>query len=121
MPHRRRIGAALDQLTQGVVAPLVDPVQAGRSHVRLDDLHIEAHLSQRVVGKVLHAAASAQLDETLAEIERRKVRLAGLQKLVEEGSFSRSLFDALDGEKLALGQFSLPQRKTRCKPRSGPQ
>jgi hypothetical protein len=56
-------------------------------------------------------ANQAQLDETLGEIDRRKVRLAGLEKLVEEGSFSRSLFDALDGEKAGLGESTSRSEK----------
>jgi DNA invertase Pin-like site-specific DNA recombinase len=55
--------------------------------------------------------AQAALDATLGEIDRRKGRLVSLEKLVEEGSFSRSLFEALDAEKLALGDLSAREEK----------
>jgi hypothetical protein len=50
--------------------------------------------------------AQAELDAVLSEIDRRKGRLVSLEKLVAEGSFSRSLFEALDAEKLSLGDLS---------------
>ena len=55
--------------------------------------------------------AQAELDAVLSEIDRRKGRLVSLEKLVEEGSFSRSLFEALDAEKLALGDLSAREEK----------
>jgi hypothetical protein len=53
----------------------------------------------------------AELDEVLGEIDRRSQRLASLEKLVEEGAFSRSLFEAVDAEKLALGDYSGKREK----------
>jgi DNA invertase Pin-like site-specific DNA recombinase len=44
-------------------------------------------------------AARAELDAVLAEIDRSSRKIEGMQALVEEGSFSRSLFEALDSEK----------------------
>jgi hypothetical protein len=55
--------------------------------------------------------AQAELDATLSEIDRRSARLASLEKLVAEGSFSRSLFETLDAEKLALGDLSARREK----------
>jgi hypothetical protein len=40
--------------------------------------------------------AQAALDATLSEIERHKGRLGSLEKLVAEGTFSKSLFETLD-------------------------
>jgi hypothetical protein len=54
---------------------------------------------------------AAELDAALSEIDRRSARLASLEKLVAEGSFSRSLFEALDAEKLALGDLSVRREK----------
>ena len=39
------------------------------------------------------------------------MRLASLEKLVAEGTFSKSLFEALDAEKLALGDYTSRQEK----------
>jgi len=55
--------------------------------------------------------ARAELDAVLSEIDRRNHRLGSLEKLVAEGSFSRSLFEALDEEKLALGDLSARKEK----------
>jgi DNA invertase Pin-like site-specific DNA recombinase len=55
--------------------------------------------------------ASAELDAVLTEIDRRSARLASLERLVAEGSFSRSLFEALDAEKVALGDLSVRREK----------
>ena len=64
--------------------------------------------------------AQAELDAVLSEIDRRKGRLASLEKLVEEGRFSRSLFETLDAEKLALGDLSAREEKLRRNPLRGP-
>ena len=55
--------------------------------------------------------AQAELDAVLSEIDRRKGRLVSLERLVAEGSFSRSLFESLDAEKLALGDLSAREEK----------
>jgi DNA invertase Pin-like site-specific DNA recombinase len=51
-------------------------------------------------------AARAELDAVLGEIDRCNARLGSLEKLVAEGSFSRSLFETLDAERLRLGDLS---------------
>jgi DNA invertase Pin-like site-specific DNA recombinase len=55
--------------------------------------------------------ARAELDGVLSEIDRRKGRLVSLERLVAEGSFSRSLFECLDAERLALGDLSAREEK----------
>ena len=55
--------------------------------------------------------AQAELDAVLGEIDRHNQRLGSLEKLVAEGRFSRSLFETLDAEKLALGDLSVRQEK----------
>jgi hypothetical protein len=47
-------------------------------------------------------AARAELETVLGEIDRTEVKLNGLQALVDEGVFSRSLFESLDWEKAKL-------------------
>jgi DNA invertase Pin-like site-specific DNA recombinase len=51
-------------------------------------------------------AAQTEFDAVLSEIDRHNLRLASLEKLVEEGAFSKSLFEAIDAEKLALGDYT---------------
>jgi DNA invertase Pin-like site-specific DNA recombinase len=55
--------------------------------------------------------AQTELDEVLGEIDRRNLRLASLEKLVAEGAFSRSLFETVDAEKLALSDYISRQEK----------
>jgi hypothetical protein len=56
-------------------------------------------------------AAQAELDETLGKIDWHNERLAALKKLVAEGGFSNSLFEAIDAEKLALNEYTPRQEK----------
>jgi hypothetical protein len=42
----------------------------------------------------------------LGEIDRHSLRLTSLESLVEEGTFSKSLFEAVDAEKLRLGDLA---------------
>jgi hypothetical protein len=56
-------------------------------------------------------ATRAELDAVLGEIERRTGRLASLEKIVEEGSFSASLFASIDAEKLAMGDLASRREK----------
>jgi hypothetical protein len=51
-------------------------------------------------------AAQAEFDEVLGKVDWHNERLAALKKLVAEGGFSNSLFEAIDAEKLALGDYS---------------
>ena len=55
--------------------------------------------------------AQAKLDAVLAEIDRCSGRLASLGKLVEEGTFSKSLFETLDAEKLAREDLASREEK----------
>jgi len=55
--------------------------------------------------------AQRELDAVLGDIDRSTRKIEGMQALVEEGSFSRSLFEALDEEKLALGDLSARKEK----------
>jgi DNA invertase Pin-like site-specific DNA recombinase len=55
--------------------------------------------------------AQAELDAVLTEIDRRTARLTDLEKLVAEGTFSKTLFETLDAEKLALGDLTSRSEK----------
>jgi DNA invertase Pin-like site-specific DNA recombinase len=55
--------------------------------------------------------AGAELDGVLGEIDRRSARLAALEKIVAEGSFSKRLFEEIDAEKLGLGDLSARREK----------
>jgi hypothetical protein len=51
-------------------------------------------------------AAASELDAVLGEIDRCTGKIARMQDLVNEGSFSRSLFEALDGERTKLRDYT---------------
>jgi hypothetical protein len=55
--------------------------------------------------------AAAELDAVLTEIDRSGARLASLEKLVADGTFSKSLFETLDAEKLAREDLASRQEK----------
>jgi DNA invertase Pin-like site-specific DNA recombinase len=55
--------------------------------------------------------AVAELDAVLREIDRCTGKIARMQDLVNEGSFSRSLFEALDGERAKLRDYASRKEK----------
>jgi hypothetical protein len=55
--------------------------------------------------------AQSQLDAVLGDLDRCSKKIERLQALVDEGSFSRSLFENLDLEKARMGDLSARQEK----------
>jgi hypothetical protein len=55
--------------------------------------------------------AQRELDAVLGDIDRSTRKIEGMQALVEEGSFSRSLFENLDLEKARLGDYASLKEK----------
>jgi DNA invertase Pin-like site-specific DNA recombinase len=55
--------------------------------------------------------ATAQLEADLAEIDHSSRKIAQMQQLVDEGTFSKSLFEALDAEKARLVEATTRKEK----------
>jgi DNA invertase Pin-like site-specific DNA recombinase len=50
--------------------------------------------------------SQAELETVLSEIDRTSAKIANLQKLVDEGVFSKSLFDTLDAENGKMADYT---------------
>jgi DNA invertase Pin-like site-specific DNA recombinase len=56
-------------------------------------------------------AAQDELETVLKEIDQTQIKIAGLQKLVDEGLFSKSLFESLDALKAQAVEYQARKEK----------
>jgi DNA invertase Pin-like site-specific DNA recombinase len=50
-------------------------------------------------------ALQSELETVLMELDRSRVKIGGMQKLIDEGLFSKSLFESLDVEKARMVEY----------------